>query len=452
LILKAPRFVSFDEPGKAYFRWIIFIKHSQFQEQMLKYLKNLFGKEKEPQTVIVSEAELKGFLIEEKKIKAKALTKHSDECINAITEVIAQTKVLLLGLESAELHNKKITGQEMNFMVGNRKTYIKNTRDFLDRIEKIMAFDLPEEISDAISSAKKQVDILSKNNIRPYSVMQHFFANESRIIGNKIKDIIIQYELLEKYFTDSGITQIDDVLRLVEEKEEKDNARKKLEDEINAKKEQITENISSLKKARAQLKKLEDSSDFSDFKRICLEKERIAAELKHLENELLAAFDPIDSALKKYSRVALDNEIIESIIRSPVAAVSMESRKIVPMLVKLYEAVSKETIELKDRKKDRVLSAINKLSQEYFDSFIKKHEALKKEKHETEEKLRQNGIMRDYEDLQYRIKHLETREGILKTDIENIEKKVEKIERIEFDSDDIDKLCAITGKSIEIKS
>jgi hypothetical protein len=418
---------------------------------MFEFLKDIFGKEKELEVVAVSEPGIKAFLYKENKLKKDSMIIRSKSCIDAINGIIIQTRKLLLSLEDAELHNKKITGQEMNFMVGNRKAYIKNTRDFLDFIEKISGFDSPEEIMTSILNAKKHVEILSRNNQRPYAVMQHFFANESRTIGNHIKDIIDQYDLLEKYFLDSGINELNDALSFIERREEKQKARKILEDEIIAKKEHINENIISSKKAKTQLKMFENGSDFSDFKRINLEKERIINEIKSLESELLMAFDPIDSALKKYSRVAEDKKIIELILKSPIDAVSIESRKTVIMLAKFYDAVSKETIELKDRKKDKVLSAINRLSQGFFDSFINKHNVLKREKHEIEEKLRQNRIMRDYEDILYRIKHLESREGILKADIESIEKKAEKIEQFELDSVFINKISAITGKSVKIK-
>ncbi|MBN2457525.1 hypothetical protein JXB31_00150 [Candidatus Woesearchaeota archaeon] len=414
---------------------------------MLKFLKRMLKKEQEAEVLRIEKSRLKPWLSDEKKKRSDELDKDVKIAYERIREAICQAKELVLELESAELHNKKITTREINMMEGNRKAYMRNTEDFLEKIKRSMG---SVELDEFISCGKKHLEILGKSNIRPYSVMQHFFANESRKVAEKIKRISDELDELKARLGRAKLVEFEKAGSLIRLSEERSETRRQLKEDKDKKLVQKKETEDAIKKEESELARLNHSKGFLDYERLKAEKARIAELLKKHEDEFCHMFVAIDSALKKYSRIALDQRPVNMIIESPADAAATDAGSILTVIANITDAVSRNTLELKDKKREKTLSALKCINAESVESFNKRSAEIKQQKSGIEKKLQHNSIMRDYEDTEYRIENLRSRLDILEKEIKGIDKKIERIESEISEHDMAEKIKDMIGIEIEL--
>ncbi|MCK5140470.1 MAG: hypothetical protein KAQ85_11560, partial [Thermodesulfovibrionia bacterium] len=209
---------------------------------MFELIRKLFVKDEE---IIekINPDDIKGWFEAKVKVLEEEIENKLVSLRHKLLERIKSTRETLKKLECAELRNPKISTRELQFMYGNKRSYLQRTDFFLKEIGDIIDY----EIGFFLIHYKEYVDNFLKSTSKSYRILQEFFANEVRDIAIAIKDldkVVNELKADEKIHSYNQIEKIKKELISVENKI--------------SKKEELAENINAMKEELSGLKEGED--------------------------------------------------------------------------------------------------------------------------------------------------------------------------------------------------
>ncbi len=301
---------------------------------------------------------------------------------------IKKLKEYLDVLESEELRNSNIPERERQIMEGNRENFIKRTRVFANKIS------IPEsyiEIDEACKNFFEDLELLTAETQKSLFVLKDFFEETIKKLTRKIKELEDLFIGIRRLLEKENIELVNEINGLFKKVEDMrihladaKSHKKFIESEIeilNSEKEKILKKIHSL----------ESSNDYRFYKGFLKEKEAIEQKLAKQKSELLQDFSEIEKALKKFSKKALDDNIIKQYIDNPSEALMDDEKiEIKNTISKLQEELKKDKLEIKDKKKEKTLEAIKSLTKQALAEKRKMLLQAKKELSENTEKIRKN--------------------------------------------------------------
>jgi len=154
---------------------------------MFNKLKNLFAKDKTEHTADITQW-----------VNAKAdennrlIDKEAEHTSDKIEKICAKLEENLSSLENMELQNKKVPKRVEQIIEGNRTTYVKNSRNFINRIDNKIE---PQTFSKTI---KDELENLGHANARGTKVLSEFFRNEVVSISQQLRALISLGNQLDK--------------------------------------------------------------------------------------------------------------------------------------------------------------------------------------------------------------------------------------------------------------
>ncbi len=389
---------------------------------MFRFFKGFFSKQTSEEEIMLSNVD-EWF---DSKIKENLdLYDELDSIYAKIDDEIRKLQTSLSILQKADIKNKNISERALQLMEGNRESYIKKVNDFIKQInppEKNSLINL-KEFTERLSVLMND---LNDSTVKQYYILQEFFANEAKDVAISIKKIDeLKDEIVRLIDKDRGFSYIHDVHSKIKNVEQKLIEEEKL-------KEKIDELDAKLKEAKAQKEKietdidnLETSPQFQAHSENQSTKLKIEAELRRHKENFSLFFSPIEKALAKYQRIAFesDKEVLNDYIRSPVEA--LENDKTLKILNILKNVAYKlNEIEPDEKKKERILSAINKFNEVYIKDFLWKYGAIKNKLIEINRRLSINTINNEINDLNYKLKHSEEQIAKIESEIEKLKSKL----------------------------
>ena len=382
---------------------------------MLNFLKKLFKKE-EAKEEKISINELESWF----NGRASSLFKELDTKIGLIKEKIKEeiekTKENLDILEKAQLHNPKISLREKQFMEGNREAYLKKVGIFLKQINLEGGY---EELLQFCSNFNDMLDSFGKSTFRPYKILQEFLANESRDVAINIKKLDNLIKELKGMIRDADLDSVQGlgghIIQLknkIKQKEENEEISSQKEKE----REDLTHSVDSIKK---EINNLENSWESSKLNELKAEKEIILTKIRGNNGRLIYSFSVIERALRKYSRIALEDEkLVSGYAENPIKALLSDNElKIIKILEGLEKNVLNNQIDLKDKKKEKTLEIIKELNKGFFDGFLKKGNELENELDNIEDKIKEN-------EIEGKLKEIKNRLEQKNSEMERIDKEI----------------------------
>jgi len=413
-----------------------FLYNAQYQAIMFKFLKSLL--EKEP---IVSEVSIK------KEELGSWLDDLEDEAINKVIAQVndigtniskslesAESHIQVLG--QAELRNKKIPKRALQIMIGNRDAYIKKTRSFLAKVET----EFDSDVLESISVFTKDLADLGKSNTKSYFVLKEFLADETTKIGQDIKDIENYMAQIKAVMTKSGLASIREVKSILDTYNKRIALRNKLNREIADLSADFESESQQQVSIDERMKKIEASSEYKSFENYTKKRDQINSQLKGLDNELTHIFSSIESGLKKYARVALDEKSIISYLNDPLKTlINDKELMILSILDGLEKGLASRRIDMKDKKREKILESLRKIDPTIFTDIRKRYQNFKDNKKELDNKITKNRVMQDYDEQEYLLKHSKQKsmglkkqrhlkiKALDKIEVNNIEDNIKKI-------------------------
>lgn len=321
---------------------------------MFRIFKNIFREKRK-----IGFGELKSIVAG----RSHARQRHRDELIKnafkSIYGLCSDARTALKKLDEAELQNKKIPARALSLMEGNRAAYIRRVElflQFIERHENVMA-----QFEDELLK-------FGKATVKPYHVLQEFFAHESAGVSSVIREISITMDNLVKSLKTDG-----NALNLAEKINELETHYRRVESLKSSLKALESEKESLQKSISASSGLISGEKEKESYKKLLDERGELedAVKVRQLkESELHQHFSVLERALKKLSKSSISHQnLISSYIEEPVSALkSDKSLQILQVLSELKEGIG--SLDLKDKKIEKTMHEIDFLSSAYLRAFL----------------------------------------------------------------------------------
>lgn len=393
---------------------------------MLERLKSLFGGKKEPEEVSLQFKEVEAWLADMSLEKRKSFDKESAAVLDAITRTIENCEEQLDVLKDATLRNENLPQRAIQIMQGNRESYIFNTKKFLEKIDPDTY--KPEELAAVF---KAEVVKLAETNKKSGLVMKEFFGNESLAISNSIKDMESSVKSIEKLMVDSGMNEMEKLKKEYASLNSRIENKQRLALEMDELLSKKKASIDKKEKIEKTIQKLKQAKDYANIEELRAKKRKYKDEHKRIAGTVAAHFSSIEPALKKYGRISLNDTVIKAYLKdSPKALVNDESLSIVPVLESLRKQLDK--LDLKDKKKEKMTENLDKIDLEQLKAERDRLLQLEDMTKEIGETINSSGILHDFNEEEYRLKHIEEKLKSIEVSISDLEKSQEKAEEADI--------------------
>ncbi len=387
------------------------------------------------------------------KIYSDAILKISDMRTGINNEVIKIKEDLAL-LGTARLHNPKISIKEKQFMEGNRKSYILAVNNLLREVY-LDNYSNYSGIVEFCNNFNVKLEKFAKSTTRAYLILQEFFAHENRKISLDIRDLNNSVKGMDSIIKSINRDKIDKIQDKISDLDKLINQKTELENLLKAKdknKEEITGNKEDIEK---EIDKLIKTREYKQLNELKISKEIILTKIREADEKLIHVFSVIERPLKKLTRVVSEEHnlfVLESYIKNPINALMNDSDlKIINLLDELKNHLTTLTLELKDRKREKVLEIINGLTREFFTEFIKSHKELDKRLENLKKELDENELLSKENDFNSKI-------GLIKDNLKKIDDEIneyrERLEKINIQKmkDDLEReMDDLLNVEIDIK-
>lgn len=390
--------------------------------------------------------ELPGWFYEMTEDKVEQLKGSIRTSIEEIEDLKKLAREKLDELAKAKLRNPNIPERVKQIMEGSRNTYINFNKIFLDKLDIDPEPDF-EELKEFITSFEEASDSLAKSSGKSFMVLQEFFAQESAEVARYIKKIESKIRsLLANDYPDMMNVQdsITDLDRMMKEKFS-------VEEKIEGEEKNLASIQASIKESENNIEMHKQSDRFRELE--TLKKEEIEAKekLKHCDEELRALLSPLDKALRKYERVAVENEkLIKDYLDSSLEAlIEDKDLRIISMLDDLKSSIKTGSVELKDS--DKIQSRIEDITTEKIGGIRQKCNKLKDKLSEYNRRIRLNPAARELEELEYKLEHLKDKKRRSEEETVKLRKQLLKLDTDELKQRIADKVKEILDVELEIE-
>jgi hypothetical protein len=327
-------------------------------------------------------------------------------------------------LRKAKLLNPNIPERAKHFADGNRDAYIKKAEQFSEGIE------LPEkidELNDFFNRFDSSIVELAESSAKPYQILQEFFANETNAIRGAIGAMEKTVLELKEALKAMNLEALEQLNNKIHELKNKIGQHREVSREFNERQNAVDDLELQKKQASEEIQEAEGDREYVELKqKLIASKESI----KKIENELLSSFAVLETALKKYAKVSFEyKETAENYLKSPIAALSQDFElNIASCLLQIKASLIKDELDVKERKKEKTLEEIAKLSKENLQTIVKNYAAAKKEEQNALASLGESETFRKIKQLREKLANLEQELARARQEAEQLKKKAEKSE------------------------
>lgn len=350
---------------------------------MLKFIKNIFIKKELPEEK-VSLDEIDSWLDKKTKPIFDDLNIKINEIIEKISNEKKEASENLKTLENAQLQNPKIPERVKIIMQGNREGFIKKVSLFFNNIglqhgdyDKFNYNEFNyDELIEKCRNIENDINLLGQSTARNYHILKEFFAREAEKIAASIKNMDAYSKELEHSIISSKISNINQIKSNIAELKNKI----KLKESYSSQLENNNKILQSYKNKKTGIEKnineIKSSHDYKNYEKLMEEKEKAEIKIKETENILFRDFSVLEKALKKYAKIAFEDEnLILEYLENPAATLSKDDDfKIVKVLGNLKSSIEVDKLELEEKKKGKAIEKISELDGVYLtkikDDFI----------------------------------------------------------------------------------
>ncbi len=392
---------------------------------MLDFIKKIFAKEEiKKETVPLNKLD-SWYEVRKKEIYDR-LNEEIKVVNDKIINEIEKAGENIIALEKAKLKNPNISMREKQFMVGNRDAYIKKIKIFLKQIE------LPKDVNsvnDFLTNFNNNIESFSKTTAKPYHILQEFFANESNKIANNIGNIDRTVKELRKKIEKVSLGSLGGIKEQIKKINDDVGEKKKNTDELKKDKTKLEDLNKSIKDNEKSIKELEESKEYKNLIKLKEDKQKLVDELDSHKETLNHSFSILERALKKYSKICLEDEkLVISYLENPILTLRKDfDLKIVKVLDNMESSIINNTIDLKEKKKNKTIEEIRRSDKEFFESFLSKYTELINKIAELDKKILTSKVGEQKDKVEKELKKKKEDKAKLEQNIVNMNKEIEKI-------------------------
>jgi len=337
-----------------------------------------------------------------------------------------KTEKNLQNLSVAELKVKGIPEKAKHIVEGNRKTYLQKVRFFMQGI------NLPEEleqISEFCDSFNENLNNFSSNTNRNYNILKDIIGEEAATIATNLNNLNNLIKKTKKIVGQSKIKEKNELLnknKIFQEQLTKEKVLGLNIEDINS---EIKKEILEIESIERSIQKIKGGKGYIDYLKLINNKKSLELKIRNSKSNFSQSFSIIIPALKKYERISLDNNLVESYINDIVPTLLEDKGlKIVEILKKMKGSIIKGDIELKDKKIDKILKRIETLDNSYFKNFKTDYIEQDSKLKELDEKIEKIKIIEKIEESKKRLEKVNNLINNKRENINNFKKEIAEIE------------------------
>ncbi|MFP4423873.1 MAG: hypothetical protein ACLFP2_01440 [Candidatus Woesearchaeota archaeon] len=409
---------------------------------MWGFLKSM-RKKQEPQVVALESLQDWFLSVEEKARKdAESIVKSYQKLFDHRVELVFKA---LEVLEKATLRNPNIPHREIQIMEGNREAYIRSVRQLIE------SMNFPENPDEAMNNENiERMDGFAKETLKQYQVLSHFFSHELGGVSKHLKELDSYLKSMQSEISATGFTEVEKVKRDIDEIFSKLERKESMEKELYQLDSDIEEAEANFADVKKRFEELSNEEGYDEVSALKKKVQSLSSEIQGENNSMRQFFMNFQSPFKKFERVAFENEeLVRGYITNPVQTLLKDyDLKIVRILNNLKRAIDNGSIELKPKKKEKVVSLIINTDDSFFQDFLARYNKLHATLRETEDKLeahpfvlKEQELLDEYRRSEERVKEVRDRRDYISKTLGQFE--------LEKHKDQVEKrLSGITGEVV----
>lgn len=306
-------------------------------------------------------------------------------------------------LDEAKLKNTEIPERYKQIMEGNRRVYLKEVTILLDEINLP---EKPEEILEFYSIFNDALDNFAKTTVKSYHILQRFFIEEITSISTSIRAFDELMKKVKRLMENSKIEKLTELKNKAKELEQKTRQKEELLEKIKLAKSSLEEENKRVSEKDKKIKELKEGREYRKFIHLVNKQRSLKIEIEELRDKYLHSFSVIGSALKKYERLTLQEKLVIDYLSNPLKSLVKDKElEILELLKKMKESLLKAELELKEKKKNKILKELDKFSTDYLQTFLNSYSQLNKRLTEIKSEIGNVKVIKEIETLETEIKH-----------------------------------------------
>lgn len=398
---------------------------------MLKFLKKIFQTE-EIEVIIPKETipfiEIGLWFEKNSNHAAKSIWESAEPILEKIEDAIFAARANLNKLEHAELRNKNIGGRELEIMKGNRSSYLKRTEQFFSTLASLYDKEDKEKMTykvlkHFVQKYQEELKVYHSVTLKPYAVLQHFFANESYTVAKNIKKLDEEIKKLDVLLQKQSTEAQEEIQQLIEELQKK----KQEEENLETQKAEVKEELQRLCDLQQQAEDKKTKAEQSDgYHKYLKAKEHLEEQEKKCKEQVIQlqhSFSVIEKALRKYAKENPEQEqLVQEYCGAPVIALEKDAElKITSILDIVRQKLEKDELDIKDDKKEKTMLELANLTKPFFETWLQEYKKMQETNKAREAILHADVALQQYKEAEYMV-------AVYKEKAENMNKQLQEKE------------------------
>ncbi|MBS3165353.1 hypothetical protein J4439_08040 [Candidatus Woesearchaeota archaeon] len=269
-----------------------------------------------------------------------------------------KTKENITRLREGNLLNRNVEERHLHIMEGNRSAYIKKVEQFLEEVGSHQPSGNDTERETA-ALLREGLERLVKSTQKGYFILQEFLANESGAIAGNLKmfDSLITELKKEADAHEKLLCGFDAVRERLARLDKQPGREERLRREAEAAEKAAAS-------AREDLEKYKRGASYEEYSLLSARLRELKSRCSGLVGGFSQRLGVIDRAMRKYSKMSAEPEIVEAVLIASVRVLLLEPERLERLLPLLERAIHSGELDLKDRKRERSLEIISSLKKE----------------------------------------------------------------------------------------
>jgi hypothetical protein len=393
--------------------------------------------------------EVSDFIDSKSKILLEETAAKTDSLRKQIAEEINQLKENLDVLEKAELKNPDIPDRMKQIMEGNRATYINRTMSFLN---SIVLPETKEQILGFVESFDKELGVFDRSIGKNHRVMEEFFVEKAGRISSGMKSLDKLVKEIKFSIENPEIKKINQLKNKYFETKEKINSKKNAKEKIKSAEKELKRDSEVFEEKEKSLGKLQKTEDYQNVLGSINRIDSLKKEINEVNTAVTHCFSVIEPAMKKYWNLS-ENKLAKKYLEDSLIAFSEDKElEIINLINAMKIAIGKGDIELRDKKRDKILNELNASTKERFAELSGRQARLIKQISDEESKIKNSEILKEIKTAKETIRQDEIKIHEQKSALEKMKKDAEDADVSELISELENEIKIALGEDVKILS
>ena len=394
---------------------------------MLKFLKSIFKKESEKAEIRYSE--LDRWFDEKTKEYASELDTIVNDKIKELSIIKAKLDESMKELMEEEIKDEdKILPKVKNVVLSARQNYARELGYLLKDIN-IENSD-KKAIANSCKLSQEKLDIFSQKTAKSYYTTQHLFHKPLENITSSLKEMGLLFRQLNESVRKSKSFRADDIKTMISRLNKDRGLLAEWKASLGELETKKKESENRLETTEKELLELTNTAEYKKYEQDIKILADLKEELTRKSNLIFETIAPMQAAIKKYERIAMDNVDILKRYLSDVVTAFLEDKDnlLLEVLNKVRDNISKGSIEIKDKKKDKLIKQIEQITKEKLEEMRKEYNLTKERTENIKEAINKNNTQQRQEELIKKKEKIKDETDAIKRDINELKDMLSKID------------------------